>query len=179
VGGWDGIVFNNASGYNGATSSLKHCVIEKSGMHNIHCWYTKQPRIDYCTIQNAVNYGLYCFSPNDVPWVSNTTFSGNQIDGIVVNGGTISSDVTWPYFGGDYIVLGDVLVDHGTNFPRLTIMPGNTIKFGVGAQLIIGDTNDDEGELYAEGTADSVITFTALGDTVGGWDGIVFNTASG
>ena len=71
-----------------------------------------------------------------------------------------------------------------TNIPYLTLKPGVSIKFANDKGMQVGDYFNWSGEYYhsgtinAIGTPDSLITFSALNDSIGGWNGIYFNPYS-
>lgn len=67
--------------------------------------------------------------------------------------GTINGDTTWSLADSPVIVTGDVTVLNGT----LTISPGVTVRFQSNTQLTI----QTSGNLLAEGTGGSPITFTS------------------
>ena len=201
IGGWDGIYFDNSSDYySGQNSSLKYCTIEKGNAYNIYFYNTYSTDIDNCTIQNSAQkgmfvnnsnlnlsnlqfinngtYGLYYNNPVYIQPFTNITSIGDSLQGIITAGGTINSDRYWSYFDGNYIILDDLHIRKANSYARLTIAPGNNIKLVKNAEIHIGNTSNDSGELVAEGTADSLITFSALNDSIGGWDGIYFNSSS-
>ena len=200
-GDWNGIYFHSYSDEYGSESALNHCLIENGNEYNIYCENTNQPATIYnCQIRNSAgkgiylsnsmpslsnlqilnnsDYGLYCNNAHYVPEVSNLNISGNSLDGIVIAGGIISTDRTWSYCGADYVILGDLFVEKNNSKCRLTIEKGNTLKFANNVEVHFSDSYNDGGELYAEGTADSVIIFTSLNDSIGGWDGIYFDDGS-
>jgi hypothetical protein len=132
---------------------------------------------------NNGGYGLYYNSAHYVGSLKNLQFTGNNIDGIFINGGDISEDRTWYCFGNKpYVFTDNVRVLKGNNGPkaRLTIKPGCTLKFSVDKQLQIGYVSSYwyVGELWAVGTPDSLITFTSFNDAIGGWNGLYFHHAS-
>ncbi|MCX6303557.1 MAG: right-handed parallel beta-helix repeat-containing protein [Bacteroidetes bacterium] len=132
---------------------------------------------------NNGGYGLYYNSANYVGSLKNLQFTGNNTDGVFVNGGDISDDRTWYCFGNKpYVFTDNVRVMKGNNGPkaRLTIKPGCTLKFAADKQLQIGYVYSYwyVGELYAIGTPDSLINFTSFNDAIGGWNGIYFHDAS-
>jgi hypothetical protein len=201
TGGWEGIYFHYNSDSHSSVSTMQYCTVEKGNSYNIYCDDTDQPTISFSTIQNSDSLGIYCensrcsFSdleiinngsyglyynnPYFIPELSNIDVSGNSLDGVVSEGGTISVDRTWRYFGGFYNFLGSVKVAVSGSTCRLTIDPGNTLRFASGQELKIGHyvqyQNAYGGEIYAEGTNDSLITFTSLDGTIGGWEGIFFH----
>ena len=85
--------------------------------------------------------------------------------------GPITSDTTWTLANSPYIVVGSVLVNNGVT---LTIEPGVTVKFDSGLALRI------DGTLIAQGTSDSMITFTSNQTTpaAGDWGYILFTDSS-
>lgn len=201
TGGWEGIYFHDYSDYNGSVSSLKYCTVEKGNTYNIYCENTNQPTLSFSTIQNSDSLGIYCYNSRCsfsdleiinnagyglyfnnayyIPELTNLAISGNSLNGVVSGGGTISVDRKWRYFGGNYNLLGTVLVAVQSTKCKLTIDPGNTIRFNEGFGLQIGQyvqyNSAYGGELYAVGNADSVITFTPLNGQTGGWEGIFFH----
>jgi parallel beta-helix repeat protein len=127
-------------------------------------------------------YGMYSCSPNrsfnyDESAIA---FADNSSD-IAVAGGTISSNQTWNYYANGYALLGNVNVYQSGGAPKLTIVPGNTIKVQTGCYIYVGhyyDYGDYGGMLYAVGTANAPITFTSLNGEVGGWNGLSFRNGS-
>jgi hypothetical protein len=203
IGGWNGLVFNGESDdFTGASSSLKHCIIEKANERNLHLGSTYQPgliedcifrqSVQHCvymgdsrdTLRNCVfednaGYTLYYNNAHYVGELENLTFTGNQYDGITVDGGHISDDRTWNAY--TYFVLGDMnvgrYINNSPNHCRLTLMPGTIIKVAEGKRISIAVDNYC-GELYAVGTDEQPIVFTSMNDEVGGWNGLVFNGRS-
>jgi len=173
VGGWDGIYFHYNSDSYSSTSSLKHCIVEKGNSFNIMSSGSAQPRIDNCTINNTNGYDIWAAAPNDVQHVTNTNST------LYVGGGTQSWNKTWWNYGGDYVVLGDIVVALQNAHATLTIEPGNTVKIDTSAMIQVGQylhyQQDYGGRVFAEGTSDSLITFTSRNELIGGWDGIYFH----
>ncbi len=90
--------------------------------------------------------------------------------------GEIPADETWWPSGNPHIIEDDVWTGNNVT---LTIKPGCVVQFAAGAELYTGYSYP--GSIIAVGTPDSVITFTALSDTVPGfWEDIGFygNTIS-
>ena len=206
VGGWNGLVFNGESDdFAGASSSLKHCVIEKGNERNLHLGSTNQPGlIEDCIFRQSVSQCVYMENSRDtirnchfednqshslyynnghyVGVLENLTFSGNLYDGVTVNGGHVSEDRVWNAQA--YFILNDLRVGRyrydTPNHNRLTIMPGAILKFAEGKRMDVGGywSGTYWGELYAEGTAEQPVTFTSMNGEVGGWNGLVFNGES-
>ena len=206
IGGWNGLVFNGESDdFAGASSSLKHCVIEKGNERNLHLGSTNQPGlIEDCIFRQSVSQCVYMENSRDtirnchfednqshslyynnghyVGVLENLTFSGNLYDGVTVNGGHVSEDRVWNAQA--YFILNDLRVGRyrydTPNHNRLTIMPGAILKFAEGKRMDVGGywSGTYWGELYAEGTAEQPVTFTSMNGEVGGWNGLVFNGES-
>jgi len=168
---------NNQTGiYSNSNIYLDNVIIQENSNTGIHTG-NNTPELINCQISNNNIYEIYAFTAEGYPEMTNTTIIGNGSK-IVVGAGTIDSDRIFPYFGGDYEVLGDVNVQKNGGKARLTIAPGNLLKFAIGARLHIAYSASYGGELFAPGTADSLITFTALNGISGGWDGIQFRNGS-
>jgi hypothetical protein len=106
------------------------------------------------------------------------TMSGNQVDMIVLEGGQFSSDRTFHYDNGlHYLALNDIILGRYAENRTMTIEPGVTIEFQPGTRLQVG-LQSNGGNLVAEGTSGSPITFKAFNDTPGGWEGIYFHPYS-
>lgn len=126
-------------------------------------------------------YGYYSYTPDRTFNFDSSViaFADNTAD-IAVGAGTISSNQTWNYFANGYALLGTVYI-YGNSQPKLTIVPGNTIKVQTGYYLCVGSSNyssSNGGQLYAVGTAEQPITFTSLNGEVGGWGGLEFLNSS-
>ena len=124
-------------------------------------------------------YGLYSCSPNRSFTFDESAiaFADNGSD-IAVAGGQISSNQTWNYYANGYALLGDVSVYQSGGAPKLTIVPGNTIKVQAGCYFYVGYNSNYGGMLYAVGTAEDPIIFTSLNGENGGWNGLRFRDGS-
>ena len=176
VGGWNGIYFHYNSDNFSSESFLDYCKIEKGSSYNVGISDSRQPRISNCTINNTNGRAIYAMNPNSVPVVSDTDSE------VYVAGGTQSIDITWHNFGGEYVIIGDLVVGKLNTHCRLTIDPGTIANFDNSCVLQIGKyehyLQNFGGELYAEGTHDSLIVFKAWSNVTGGWDGIYFHDYS-
>ncbi len=93
--------------------------------------------------------------------------SANQVYAETEVSGNITSDTTWTLANSPYIVTGTIQVLQGS---KLTIEPGVIVKFNQNTGLNI------DGELYAVGEINNLITFTKQETS---WNGILFsNNAS-
>ena len=191
VGGWNGLRFYS----NTRNSLLKYCIFEKAHDQNVYVDNTWSPVFENCTFSNSDRYGinLYQSSPemmdctfndnlgygvyfNSAYYVrdamENLQFSNNLVDGVAVNGGTVTTNRTWPAF--DYIILNNIHIhsNNSNDTVRLTIVPGATLRFAQDKYMCLGDYYNEE--LYAEGTEAAPILFTSLNGEVGGWNGLRF-----
>jgi hypothetical protein len=90
--------------------------------------------------------------------------------GPTYHSGTISASETWWPSGNPHIIQDDVSVE---NNATLTIKPGCIVKFEPGVELYTG-YGGEAGAIVAEGTQDSMITFTSYATTPspGDWKNI-------
>lgn len=139
------------------------------------------PTYSSTTCQNNL-YGLYFPTPDLTIYKPNgtLTLTGNTYNGICIAEGNIASNQRWYAVTYDYIMLGNLSIGQYNGVSRLTIEPGNRVKFLSGKYLQVGFYSGYHhgGELYAIGTADSLITFTPFNGTSGGWEGIYFEDRS-
>nr|NQU93630.1 right-handed parallel beta-helix repeat-containing protein [Bacteroidota bacterium] len=183
--------------------AIDSCLIWNSGGIGLYCYYSSlsvgnsiiinnqtgirsdngQPTFTNCEINSNEQQELYAVNPNGFPTFVNSTISTSAKNEsiILVGGGQQTISRSWPYFDGDYVVLSTITLWHN-DIPTITIAPGNTIKFSKDTKIDIayptGSHNTYRGRLWAEGTADMPITFTALNDSAGGWDGLSFNQST-
>lgn len=134
----------------------------------------------YSSVTSSNNlYGLYSYTPDRSFTFDESViaFVDNGSD-IAVGGGGIGSDQVWNYYANGYALLGDVSVQGYYYSPKLTIVPGTTIKVKQNCGLYVGYYSYYYGMLYAVGTANAPITFTSLNGEVGGWAGLRFRDGS-
>ena len=124
-------------------------------------------------------YGLYSCTPNRSFSYDESViaFVDNGSD-IAVAEGSIDSDQTWNYYANGYAILGNLWVNGYYSSPKLTIVPGNTIKVKENCRIHVGTEYYYYGMLYAVGTQLTPITFTSLNGEVGGWNGLWFGDGS-
>ena len=170
----NGIYINNSN------PTIINCIITYNLGAGIYLTsFASQPTYSSTTISNNL-CGFRYPSPNDNFYQpdGSPTVTGNTYNGIAIDGGSITSNRTWNSITYPYILLGSITIQAYNSSPRLTIEPGNIIQSLSGVQIKIGAPNYDGGELYALGTWDSLITFTAWNSNPGGWNGIYFTDQS-
>lgn len=179
-GGWGGLRFNDSSDYNGATSSITHCTVEKAE-RCIGAEKTSVPTLEHVTLDESTEWPLYMDSSTLLA-ATGVTASGN-IENRALYTGTLSESDTfdlaaWPLD----LVFSDTQV-YGSAHPVLTLMPGSELRFLPGATLDIAREQSAESPTYlgvldARGTSLDPIVFTADNDSSGGWRGLRFNNSS-
>jgi parallel beta-helix repeat protein len=202
AGDWTGIYFHDNSDFNGAVSTMKHCIVEKGSSYNIYCNATTQPSIDTCIIRlstgygmqetgssaqihhtqflNNANYPLYYSDWTCDSHLEGNTWTGNTPNVIALSGGHYEQDRTLYFDNVEYLVLDNISVWNSTVNPTLTLQPGVTMNFASGKGLQIGNYSygSHAGELNAVGTLAQKITFRPWSGTAGDWTGIYFHDAS-
>ncbi|MEI7982027.1 MAG: right-handed parallel beta-helix repeat-containing protein, partial [Bacteroidota bacterium] len=161
----------NASSF---TGSILNSTISNSGSNGIVV-SNSSGQIHNCQFLNNNGYPLKYSDVSCDFHLFGNTYIGNAPNYIAISGGDYSTGNRIFYNDGiPYHVLGDLRI---TNSARITIKPGTTLAFGSGKSLQIGfySWGSDQGDLYAEGTADSVITFKPYNNLIGGWGGLYFS----
>lgn len=127
-----------------------------------------------CTMKDS-NIGVCYYNPNvDIPTYINRITYNNVTSPVGIISDSydyIDADHTW--LKNDYSIFGNVKLRY--NSCRLTIDAGSTLRFAAGKYLQV----ESNRELYAEGTDESPIIFTAFNGENGGWNGLKFYSASG
>lgn len=189
---------------NGSHINLQNTMIKSNGQNGLYL-ENSNPTFVSCNINNNGAAGIYYTSSASVPTFSNTTcqnnlyglhfptpnltiyppngtltLTGNTNNGICINEGSVNDNQRWYSVNYDYIMLGHLNIGKYDGVCRLTIEPGNTIKFPAGKQLRVGYFSSwhHGGELYAIGTSDSLIAFTSINGNAGGWEGMYFEDRS-
>lgn len=171
-GTWGGLRFHNRT----RPSSLKHCIIERGNSYNVYVESTHNTRFEDCAFNNSNSYGMRFNNPNYIHGENmvNLSFSGNQRDGIAINGGTLYGQRTWGDY--NYYVTDDhlwVRAENTSDTARLTLCPGATLHFASGRYMQVS-WNEYYGSLIAEGTEEAPITFTSINGLTSGWDCLAF-----
>ncbi|MCX6280301.1 MAG: right-handed parallel beta-helix repeat-containing protein [Bacteroidetes bacterium] len=162
-------------GINISSSTLRFTngVISNSASHGI----VGQAITGQILSSQFLNNGGYPLKYNDwscSTYIHGNTYSGNTLNYIALSGGTYTSDITYYNDGIPYHVLSDIGSGVWGGHCRITLKPGITMAFDPGFKLSVGGVYAYGADLYAEGSADSIITFKPYNNTIGGWNGIVF-----
>lgn len=168
--------------YNNANNKNKTCKIINSsfiGNSSDGLWTNNSfLYVDSSLFNNNGRYGLHYNNAYYVDTLTHLSFNGNNMDGIVIDGGTIEDNRTWFYCEKPYIFLGNITLRRGGWTPVWTIKPGCAFRFAANTGLQVGSNTNNYGTIHAIGAPDSLITFSALNDSIGGWNGIFFNAYS-
>ncbi|MBA2661487.1 MAG: hypothetical protein H0U74_04285 [Bradymonadaceae bacterium] len=98
-----------------------------------------------------------------------SSFIGNDIDLVTVNGGAVDTSQTWPALDVPYWIIGNVNV---TNDAILDLPPGSRVVMGPQLRFEIST-----GALRALGELGAPITFTGAVPVPGYWNDLTFNTS--
>jgi hypothetical protein len=100
-----------------------------------------------------------------------STYSGNDVDRVVIQGQWASKSVTWEDLKVPYLLEGSLRPNNAV----LTIAPGVTLIMAQAAWIeVAGNVNG----FHAVGTSTKPITITGLQKTAGYWESIVFDTTN-
>ncbi len=203
---YSGVDANAAIEADGASMSLSNCTVSLSSAGGVILSHSNATLTDN-SIHNNDGTGVRLTSSNATltgntfvdnfgpaismddassPVISGTTLTNNQVNGVSIDGGTISANASWNSPSIVYFVNGSVTVASGAT---LTIGAGQVIKFSQGYNEL-----EVKGTLLAAGSAFQQIVFTSLrddsavGDTnndgsttspaAGDWLGVFFDSGS-
>lgn len=199
--------FRNADGHgislNNSHISIHNCVMKSNTGAGLYL-HNSSPHLVGCTLSYNAYAGVGLSSTSSTPTYNTTTIDhnlcgfrypspnftfyqpsgspllvANTYNGLAVDGGDVNGSYkTWNAIGYDYYLLGSLNIVQYASAVRLTIEPGNTIRSLPGVQIMVGRGCCEGGELYAIGSADSLITFTSANGLDGGWNGIYFPDAN-
>ena len=157
-GDWDRIEFQNSS--DDVNSLVDYAIIRYGGGYsggNYHggiSLLSASPTIQNTTFASNQYYAIRA-DVNSLPILTNNTYTNNGINGLAVQGGTITSDTTWNMTDTSYYIIDDVAVGVGST---LTISPGVVVKFNDYRALLV------QGALRVLGTPDAMVYFTSQSD---------------
>lgn len=197
-GAWEGIVIgtNNTANqlrytiveYAGNTSSNANAAgvlttADSSGV---------QVKLDHLTVRQSQGWGLKLAASSIVPVFTgnvftqnalgpamvdsnvahllstDSTYTGNDVDKVLIDAQWVSSTVTWRAIGVPYVI--DSIVRPQAVW---TLEPGVTLEMMPMTSIRV---NGDAVAFHAVGTALKPITITGVNKTRSGWDGIDFDT---
>ncbi len=124
------------------------------------------------TFTNNTSYAISTQPGNAIDSLTGITATGNNLDAVGYNGGTISArDETWHASAFPWVLKGNVTIASGR---VLTIDAGSTLKFVASAGLTV------QGQLNAIGTSAAPITFMSslASPTPGSWGAIEFQAGT-
>jgi hypothetical protein len=154
-GNWSRIEFQDSS--NDANSLIDHAIIRYGG----GCCYwggitlvSASPTIQNTALASNQNHAILA-NVTSFPTLTANTFTNNGVNGLSIQGGTISTSATWNMTNTSYYIVDNVAVGVGAT---LTINPGVVIKFQDGRSLLV------QGSLRALGTLSSPIYLTSKRD---------------
>ena len=159
---------------NSSQPTMNHCTISNSGVDGI-VEYASNPTIQSCLITGNAGYPLVYKDWTCDSYLSGNSYTSNGHNYISLPGGSYTANRTLYFDHVPYEVKSDINIIAWGGHPRLTIKPGNTFAFDPGTKIMVGSVACcNGGELFAEGKADSLITFGPINNLVGGWGGITF-----
>jgi hypothetical protein len=152
----------------GTAVAITDCRLADNAALGVYCVNTGFAGFENNTITGCGSYPLHISVPYVHTLGTGNRLTGNAVDGIEVNYGTIARDAHWRRQDVPFVVDGQIEV--GSNLdPALTIDPGSRFVFKANSGLAVG--RYQPGRLIAAGGADS-ITFTADSPVPGRWRGI-------
>ncbi|MEM7037918.1 MAG: hypothetical protein AAF570_13125 [Bacteroidota bacterium] len=162
-----------------AKAAIDHCEITHAGFNGLAAIYTDSDwSISHTTITQSGDAPAIFLAPYLSAFNGTNDFTGNALDALIIDLATeaLTASRTMarenvPYRIRKTFQFFNVLsVESGT----LTIEAGTEIEFedGLGIQI------EDNGELIAEGTAVSPITFRGVSNVAGAWLGIYFDATA-
>ena len=196
-GGWEGIYFTPYNDNWGGVSTMEYCKVRFGNAQNILIEGSNQPSISNCFIQVSAGNGIVVYQSS--PSIKTTSFSSNAgyplkfndwtcnaylrgnaytsngMNYIALSGGSYDADRKVYFDNVPYHVLGDIVMAAFASHSRLTIQPGVVMNFDPGVKIQLGWPGSYGGDLWAEGKADSLITFKPFNGLAGGWGGIYFS----
>ncbi len=155
AGNWSRIEFQDSS--NDANSLIDHAVIRYGGgccYHGGINLLSAPPTIQNTALMSNQNYAIRA-NVASFPTLTNNIYTNNGVNGLAIEGGTISSNATWNMTDTAYYLIDNVSVGAGVTF---TINPGVVVKFQDGRSLLV------QGSFRALGTAGDPIYFTSKRD---------------
>ncbi len=186
-GSWEGLDFNGVDGncnmdyceirYAGSNGqavqitscdddiSFDHALIDNSGSKGISFDSYSSPSITNSTFSNNASHSIAGNAPVVIQNITGNTFTGNDIDAVLLESGSFSTSTIHRNSNLEYHVGSMIYVSEGDT---LTIEPGVTMKFNSQAGMTVN------GSIIAMGQSGNEITFTSSASTpsAGNWTSI-------
>ena len=154
-GNWSRIEFQDGS--DDANSLIDHAVIRYggsccySGDYGAVILISASPTIQNTALVSNAYYAIRA-DLNSFPTLVSNTYTNNGINGLALQGGTISSNTSWNMTDTAYFIIDDISVENGAT---LTVNPGAVVKFDNSRSLLV------QGALRVLGTAGSPVYLTS------------------
>jgi parallel beta-helix repeat protein len=164
----------------GSSPVFNQCQILNNGANGVFLTGISAPSISNSLFGGNSEYPLFFATWDSQPSLANNSYTDNGRQFIAVSGGNYTSGYTMINDGIPYQILNDIVLQGGYRNPQdFIIEPGVELLFNPGVSFHNGiSTNSNyQGNLIAEGTSDTPITFKAF-DEQNGWGGILFNIGS-
>lgn len=205
-GFWAGLMFNNANPKNelnhvqiiGAGGDKFNSNGDQGA---IIVWAAARLKLKNSIISNSETFGLNAgyndavleiednlFTNNNIPVKinpnylnyinSSNDYSGNTMDFVYVESGSIDNDANWRKINVPYVVMNSSTYGFSKGidiYKVLRIEPGVKIEFESGTHLKLVD---DPSGIVAVGSSSDPIIFTGVNKVPNGWVGIYFNSAN-
>ena len=167
---YGGASLNNVLGLvqceDGADVIIESCVFSHSGLYGV-LTDGASPTITDCTFTECERFPIYQRSLDSFPNYSGNVFIDNAYRGVLLASGTIGRSGIWQNPGIPYVVstFGGLGVLEIARDTTLVLEPGTVVKF-----INPEGRLDVYGELHAEGTPLSLVTFTSYANDWAGGD---------
>ncbi|MBN2495008.1 MAG: hypothetical protein JXR96_10490 [Deltaproteobacteria bacterium] len=196
-GWWRGLIFDDSNSFDNRIEHVtveyggSYQFLDAGG--NVIMAWGSRLAMNHCLLRHSAEYGLRIYSGemldefNENELVDNalgavflpssaigrldgaSTYAGNGIDRLYVNGDSVGDEQFWPATDAPYVVFGLIDLD-----ARVTVEPGATFLFDQDAGLDV----DSDGALTAVGTEEAPILFSGTDSFNGWWRGLVFDDTS-
>ena len=161
---------------NGASLAMTDCTVRDSGSVGVSAGDAAVFREfeGNTLVDNAA--GPMLLGPDHAGELGDGTYSPNTVEGIQLDGPTVSRDQTWRAHDAPYVVLNSFRVESATDTARLTIAAGATVQM----DPFTGITVAENGGLKLAGSADAQVVVTSNEDSpaAGDWSNLEFQEGS-
>jgi len=161
---------------NGASVAMTDCTVRDSGSHGVSAGDAAVLREfeGNTLVDNAA--GPILLGPDHAGELGSGTYSPNTVEGIQLDGPTVTHDQTWRAHDAPYVVLNSFRVESASDTARLTIAAGSTVRMDPFTSITVAEN----GGLKLAGSADSqvVITSNEASPAPGDWSNLEFQEGS-